>query len=452
MIIIKNLTKHIHGDPLFEKVSFKLHRGDKVGLVGPNGSGKSTILKIITNEVETDAGMVTIENERIGYLPQQLVSHDTSLSPGQRTKKALEEILAIKPTFLFLDEPTNHLDIKGLEWLESVIQEFKGGVLIVSHDRRLLDKTVNKIMEIDSTNHVFAEYSGGYTDYVLEKERKLQKQEENYARQQKEEKRMKLWLALKKQEARIHADPAKGRQIRAMEKRLQREIYGQEIVNPKDAKSIKELDIKGEVPSAKLILRIKDISKSFGEKQVIKNASFEIRGREHVLMEGDNGSGKTTLLKIIAGELSPDNGEVRLGEKINIGYFAQEHESLDPEKTVLKEFENTDRLLSKHINNSRLILGSFLFEGNDVFKKVSSLSLGERVRLIFAKLTNQENELLLLDEPTNHLDIPSREVIEEALLGYKGAILAISHDRYFLDRIGIDNTFHLEGGYLRKNS
>lgn len=447
MIIVKNLTKYIHGEPLFEKVSFKLHRGNKIGLVGPNGSGKSTILKIIKGEVEMDGGSVKIENERIGYLPQQLTSQDTNLSPGQKTRKALEEIMLSSPTFLLLDEPTNHLDLKGLEWLEDFIQNFKGGVLIVSHDRRLLDKTVSKILEIDSANKAFAEYAGGYTDYVLEKEVKLQKQEANYERQQKEKRRMELWLALKKQEAHVHPDPAKGRKIRAMEKRLQREIYDQEIINPKDTKTIKDLDLRGNAPTAKLLLRIKSLSKSFTDKKIIKDVSFEVRGKEHVLLQGNNGSGKTTLLKIIVGELSSDRGEIKVGDNVNIGYFAQEHESLNPNNTVLQEFSGTDRIIRKDVN-PRLILGSFLFSGNDIFKKVSSLSLGERVRLIFAKLTNQENQMLLLDEPTNHLDISSREVIEEALLTYRGAILVISHDRYFLDRIGIQRKLNLDHGLI----
>lgn len=451
MITIKNITKSIFGEPLFEDVSLVLRKGDKIGLVGPNGCGKSTLIKIILGEIESDKGRVLIENERIGYLPQDLSMYEddnlSKLSGGQKTKFILNKILESKPTVLLLDEPTNHLDWKNLEWLEGVIRDFKGAVLIVSHDRRLLDNSVNKVLEIDATNHKFNEYTGGYTEYMMEKEKKMAIWEEDYKLQQNEKRRMELWLALKRQEAHVHPDPAKGRQIRAMEKRMQREIFDQEIKRPRGQKKI-NVELRGETASPKLVLGVKEVSKNFPNKRVLYKISFDIRGKEHVLLAGDNGSGKTTLLKIITGNLAADSGEVKYGEKVRFGYFAQEHENLDLNKSVLDEFLSTDALAASR--NPRAVLGAFLFSAQNVFKKVSSLSLGERVRLIFAKLTNQENEFLILDEPTNHLDIQSREVIEDALMDYKGAILVVSHDRYFLDKILINKSITLEEGMAKE--
>ena len=195
-------------------------------------------------------------------------------------------------------------------------------------------------------------------------------------------------------------------------------------------------------------MRVQNITKQLGEKKILSNISFELRGKERVLLSGENGSGKTTLLKIISGDLSADSGTIKIGEHVHIGYFAQEHEQLDLNKTVLEEFLSLDRPIATD-KDPRTILGSFMFGGQATFKKVADLSHGERVRLIFAKLTNQQNELLILDEPTNHLDIVSREIIENAIREYNGAIILVSHDRYFIEQIAVSRTITIRAGTVR---
>ncbi len=474
MIIAKNIAKHIADDILFENVSFTIGKKDKIGLVGPNGSGKSTLMQILMGTIESDGGTVQMQQERIAYVSQEITfdQNDTiesflrvqhginieaalkqvglgylpidfpirDLSGGQKTRISIARALLNGPTLLFLDEPTNHLDQSGVIWLEGFIKNFNGSVLVISHDRRLLDTCVDKIFELDSANHAFNVYNGGYSAYISERAKRLEQQAEDYRVQQKEKKRLENRLALKKQEASVYSDPAKGRIVQALKKRLERDIYSQELTDSKDQKKMKQLRLQGENPASKLILRASDISKSFEGKPLFRNISLEIRGDERLVIAGRNGSGKTTLLNILAGKAKADSGEVRIGEGVRFGYFSQHHEDLDPNSTVMQEFTKTDRLLDTK-TDPRIILGSFLFSGESVFKKVSDLSHGERVRLIFAKLICQANELLILDEPTNHLDIISREAIEAALLDYRGAIIVVSHDRYFLEKISAERQF-----------
>ncbi len=484
MIILKNLSAHIQGEPLFEKLSTVVRTTDRVGIVGPNGSGKSTLMRILAGQLEPDAGSVRIEQERIGYLPQDFVfipeetiesfiepvpvavrekvlkevglhtkknilsmeTRVSELSGGQKRRLALARVLGSGPTFLLLDEPTNHLDRDSIEWLEGFIDGFRGGVVLISHDRSMLDHTVTKILEIDSQTHGVNEYAGNYSWYLGERKRRDALQNEAHDRQQREKKRIEAWIAKKKEEAKIYDDPGKGKMIRAREKYLQREILDKEIKRAGPGKKIRGAHLEGEVARAKLICRVEAVSKSFGDKTILKDVSFEMRGKERVLLMGENGSGKTTLLKILRGELAADSGMVRIGDNMAIGYFSQEQEFLNLQKTVLEEFTDTpDLILSR---DPRAVLGSFLFSDQDVFKKVSSLSLGERVRLLFAKLTHQKNELLILDEPTNHLDIQSREVIEDALQNFDGAVLAVSHDRYFVEKIGFTTQLLIEKGKI----
>lgn len=480
MILIRNLTKYVLKQPLFEELSLTVQPGDKIGIVGPNGGGKTTLLKIIAGIENADQGTVDTQSERVGYLPQDpefeeydsiefflaVPSHkmekvlsqvsmdylDTrtplsQLSGGQKTRVGLAKVLLSNPSVLLLDEPTNHLDSVALQWLQNFINAFQGAVLIVSHDRALINQTVHRIVEIDSINKEVNEFAGNYDAYIEQKQKLVEKQEEAYSQQERKRKKMEDWIRHRQDIASNSPNPAMGKQIQMMKRRLQREVVDQEIDRPKDYKALSKASLSGEVPSGKLVLRVKDLTKQLSNKQVLHGVNFEIRGSERVQIIGENGSGKTTLLKIITGEWEADSGTVTVGPNINIGYFAQEHDSLDPNRTVQEEFLATERL-EIGSKNPRSVLGNFLFKNDEVFKRVRELSLGQRVRLVFAKLMSQQNELLVLDEPTNHLDIASRESIEKALRNYEGAILVISHDLYFLKEIGITTKLLLKGGTL----
>lgn len=481
MLLIKNLTKYVNHQLLWENINLTLHKKDKVGLIGVNGCGKSTLLKIIAGLDKADEGTVSFKGERIGYLAQEfLISKEmtiseylnldndyrgykalvevglenesvlaqiSSLSGGQKTRLALAKLLIDQPTLLLMDEPTNHLDDNGISWLERFVTNFPGIVLVVTHDRQFLQGAVNKIMEIDQVNNRINEYVGKYDDYLREREIMMKNWQVSYENQEKERKRLENWLALKRQEASVFKDPAKGRQVRQMEKRIEREIYQNKIAKPLDLKTLAGLSFKGTVWRDKLVVRLEEVEKNFRERRVLKGISLEVRGQDRILIGGDNGSGKTTLLKIIVGDLKPDSGLAKMGENLRYAYFSQELKNLDRDKNVL------DELLSSReepigIGQARSILGCFLFSQDDIYKKVEVLSFGERVRLIFAKMINQENHLLILDEPTNHLDIPTREIIEKALNDYEGSLIVVSHDRYFVRQIGLNKKYWLENGKL----
>ena len=467
MIVIKNLSKSLYGKVLFQDLNLVFNDRVKTGIIGPNGAGKSTLLKIIAGDITADAGDIQAHNEIIGYLPQQeefddittiedflllsdnpeawiwlskfdLAHIDTAspvshLSGGQKTKISLVKVLAKKPTLLLMDEPTNNLDSASIAWLSGFIKDFRGSAIIVSHDRAFLNSTVNHIIDFDPANHIVEEYNGNFNDYVIEHAIRREQWQSNYDQQQKEKKHLEERLALKRQEASVYDSPAKGRQVRMIEKRIQREIYDKEISAYSQGKSIKNIKIQGESNSGKLILRAEHIWKYFNEKTVLCNITLEVRGKDRVHLAGINGSGKSTLLRIILGELTPDHGSITIGDNVTIGYFSQNQGDLNTENSVLEEFLNTKNIVGH--DNARGILGKFLFAGDDIYKKVGSLSFGERVRLSFAKLVNQQNKLLILDEPTNHLDIPSREVIERALRSFEGALLIVSHDKYFIDQL-----------------
>jgi ATP-binding cassette, subfamily F, member 3 len=327
------------------------------------------------------------------------------------------------------------------------VTEFSGAVVIVSHDRAFLNRCVNKIIEFDAQSKNIHIYTGNYNAYLEQRSIQRARTEELYKVQQAKKKSMET--KLKAMQVLGARDMLDGKVIRAWKKRMDREIYNQEIIQPKETITLKNLQFNGATHNSKLLVRFTDVEKTAGDSVLLQNASFELRGTEHVLLKGSNGSGKTTITKLITHNILPDAGLVTIGESVRVGYFDQEHNSLNPEHTVEQEVLTSIGNKMK-TDNIRSFLASYGFFDADRYKRIQQLSSGEQVRLMLAKLVHEHCELLILDEPTNHLDIQSREIIESALKDFKGALLIISHDQYFLTHVGIDRILLLENKQVRE--
>ncbi|WP_044642670.1 ribosomal protection-like ABC-F family protein [Risungbinella massiliensis] len=370
------------------------------------------------------------------------------LSGGERTKVGLTQLLLKKPDLLLLDEPTNHLDLPAIEWLTDFIRKYNGTVVVVSHDRYFLDDVVTSILELELGELIT--YHGNYSHYVREREERLLQQFQQYQDQQKKMKKMKEAIKRLKDWANRSNPPSDGlhRRAKSMEKALMRiEVLKKPVLKQKKI----DLDFQMNKRSGKDVALLEDVCKKVGSKELFRNVNMFVRFQEHVAIVGANGSGKTTLLNIIAGLETVDGGGVKLGSNLSIGYLSQHVIEINQQFTVIDEFREK---ISVSEEEARNILAKFLFYGNAVFRKVQSLSGGERMRLRLAQLMHQHYNLLILDEPTNHLDIESKEVLEEALSHYQGTIIAVSHDRYFLDRlfqriywISHDQLTRYEGNY-----
>ncbi|MNO50766.1 putative ABC transporter ATP-binding protein YheS [compost metagenome] len=348
----------------------------------------------------------------------------SSLSGGQKTRLALARILLQAPDLLMLDEPTNHLDIETLTWLEDYLRNYSGALLVVSHDRYFLDRLVTTIVEIE--RHQSRRYTGNYSRYIDLKAAEYESQMKMYEKQQDEIARMEDFI----QKNIVRASTTKRAQSRrkALEKM---EVMDRPLGDLKKA----SFSFEAEMMSGKDVLQVDDLAYAFEDKNkpLFQKVSFYLKRGVTVALIGPNGIGKSTLLKMLTGDLKPTAGSIMWGTKVKIGYYDQEQTHLNPQNTVLEEVWSA----FSHIEEARIrsVLGNFLFSGEDVLKKISALSGGEKARIALAKLMLQKANVLVLDEPTNHLDLFSKEVLESALLDYDGTLLFISHDRYFLNKM-----------------
>lgn len=359
----------------------------------------------------------------LGFDEKDFHQYIATLSGGQKTRVALSKLLLTKPDLIILDEPTNHLDLNAIIWLENYLLNYRGAVIIVSHDRYFLDKIANKVIEIDQTKATV--FSGNYSDYAVKKEQLRIAAWNAYINQQQE---------IKHQEAVIEKLRSFNREksIKRAESR-EKMLNKMEVLDkPVQSRSDIHMTLVPKCISGNDVLHIEDLSKSFGKLCLFSHIDMDIKKGEHVAIIGDNGTGKTTILKIINGLLEADNGLITLGSNVHIGYYDQEHHVLHSDKTLFDEISDAyPSLTNTEIRNT---LAAFLFTGEDVFKRISDLSGGERGRVSLAKLMLSESNFLILDEPTNHLDIISKEILEDALNSYEGTILYVSHDRYFINR------------------
>ncbi|UCZ53076.1 ATP-binding cassette domain-containing protein [Bacillus shivajii] len=353
-----------------------------------------------------------------------------TLSGGEKTKVSLGILLLQNRNLLLLDEPTNHLDIQAVEWLGRFLNEFHGTVIIISHDRYFLDEVVTKVFDIEGGE--LNVYHTNFSNYVVEKEKNLLNEFQKYEEQQKKIKKMKEAIKRLREWANQATPPNESlhKRARSMEKALERmEKRPRPILNRKKM----NIDLQSSGRSGTDAIVVNDVSKSFREKVLFKNVDMHIRYQDRAVLIGDNGTGKSTFLKILLGEELPDHGLVKLGSQVNVGYLAQHvFSSQDETKTIIEAFREEVDVSEAE---SRHLLAKFLFYGHAVYKKLRHLSGGERMRLRLAQLMHQEVNLLVIDEPTNHLDIESREVLEDTLKDHEGTILAVSHDRYFINKL-----------------
>lgn len=394
---------------------------------------ESLLKKYGTLQEQFEANDGYILDSKISYVSTGLgIAHLVEenfeqLSGGEKTKVTLCKILLQEPDILLLDEPTNHLDLHAIEWLEKYLQQFKGTVIVVSHDRQFMNHVVTKVIEIEDGQAWVSH--GNYDAFLQAKEDKYAREFSQYQEQQKKIKKIRDAIRRLRQWANEASPPNPDlyRKAKVMERMLERM---EKVKKPRVQKKMK-LQLTASERSGKEVAQFYDVAKSY-DRLLFKEVTFDVYWQDMLAIIGENGAGKSTLLKMLLGEEQPDEGIVELGSSVKIGYLAQHLIEADPEARLIDVFRSELMMTEPE---ARHILAQFLFYGADVFKKFKNMSGGERMRLKLAQLMQQEINLLILDEPTNHLDIESREVLEENLEQFEGTIIAISHDRYFLQKL-----------------
>ena len=521
-ITFYNVTKYFGANQIFDKLSFEIQTGEKVGLIGRNGAGKSTLFKLITGMETIEDGEISIRKDAtIGYLEQipvypedfrvldvlktafaeQLaiqekiksfeesmsrndgqdlerilreygdlqerferlggyemennlnritmglkISHlknqrFSSLSGGEKTRVTLAVMLLKRPEILLLDEPNNHLDTESLEWLEEFLRNYSGTIIVISHDRYLLDHVVEKIIMIEERDAKV--YQGNYSNYVIEYEKERVLEEESYNRQQKEIKKVRE--AIKKlHDWGVRADNEKfHRRAASMEKRLEKIEPLKKPTSPR----VFAMDFSDGSRSGQDVIKVSGLKITFSGQSLFNGLDFIVRYGERIAILGPNGCGKTTLLRIITGELIPEEGRVVIGSSVKFDLLEQDVKFPDESSTILECYRSQ---IPSSQEEARSKLARFHFKGDSVFRCLQELSGGERKRLRLCLMMQTDLNLLILDEPTNHLDIGSREALEEALLEFSGTIVCVSHDRYFINRI-VDRISYLSCGRIENH-
>ena len=395
------------------------------------GSALEALMKqygSLTHAFETGGGYsykseITGVLKGLGFAEEEFGKSVSTLSGGQKTRVALGKLLLRRPDLIVLDEPTNHLDMNSIAWLETYLMNYKGAVIIVSHDRYFLDRIATKVIEIDQTRSTV--FSGNYSDYAVKKEQLRAAAITAYLNQQREIRHQEEVI----EKLRSYNTEKSVRRAESRAKLLEKMDV---LEKPTEVRTDMRIRLTPRKQSGNDVLTVEKLGKAFGRQLLFENVDFEIKRGEHVAVIGDNGTGKTTLLKILNRVLPPDSGSFRLGMNVEIGYYDQEHHVLHGEKTLFEEISDD----YPYLNNTEIrnILAAFLFTGDDVFKHIGDLSGGERGRVSLAKLMLGNANFLILDEPTNHLDIASKEILEDALNNYDGTVLYVSHDRYFINR------------------